>query len=402
MEKRKSFAGRVSRKILVWLCIIMLGLAFFIFSFTDQVTRHHYSESFHNRTLINREYTRRVLSDVYVAVTNNIYYIEQNLDNPDSHLEVMKRIVKNGTRVRSCGISFIEGYYPEKGPSFCPYAWRNPTRPDVIWSDNIINTNNDYLNDKWFTDVINTDSAVWAEPFFDSHDVKTPLTAYMAPIHDKTGRPVAVIGADVSLDWLTDKVNETDSTINKDASLASDLLGLRSKSYILNHDGTFITHQEEERILKDNFFSHIESYDGSDVEGMLQKMKEGKDSEQESAEVFLYDDQKCYVFYTPVKYTRWTIVTVVPWKSIDILGIINGVMLLLILIIAMLIIVAVTHFYIKRETESLKKLVALTDDMAKGKYDSPMPDIETEDEVGLLRDSLENLQYSLSAKSSSR
>jgi HAMP domain-containing protein len=74
-------------------------------------------------------------------------------------------------------------------------------------------------------------------------------------------------------------------------------------------------------------------------------------------------------------------------------------MLLLILIIAMLIIVAVTHFYIKRETESLKKLVALTDDMAKGKYDSPMPDIETDDEIGLLRDSLENLQYSLSAKS---
>ena len=103
---------------------------------------------------VTNEYTRRVISDVYVAVTNNIYYLEQNLDNPDYHKGVMERIVKSGTRVRSCGISFVKDYYyPQKEHRFCPFAWRNVANPEVIWSENMGDADLDYLDADWFTSV---------------------------------------------------------------------------------------------------------------------------------------------------------------------------------------------------------------------------------------------------------
>ena len=104
-EKKKSFGS-----------IILLVASYFVISIAGKATTEHLSEDYHNKILITYEYTRRVISDVYVSVTSNAFFIERNLDKPEEHREVMKRIVENGTRVHSCGISFIEDYYyPKKG-----------------------------------------------------------------------------------------------------------------------------------------------------------------------------------------------------------------------------------------------------------------------------------------------
>jgi hypothetical protein len=359
-KKRKSFAGRIIRKILIWLFFIVIALSYVIFQLEGRATREFYSEIFHNKMLITNEYTRRVISDVYVAVTNNIYYVEQTLDNPDCHKETMERIVKSGTRVRSCGISFIEDYYyPQKGHKFCPYAWRNVAKPDVIFSENMGDADADYLSADWFVDVVNKDSAQWSEPFYESYDEKTTLSAYMVPVHDKTGRTVAVIGADISLDWLTNKLLEMDSTINKNDMLMASKFDLKSNSFIINHDGTYMTHHDEKRIMKENFFNQVEACDGSDVEGLITRMKDGIEQEHKKTEKFIVDGEECYLFYTPVKYTQWVMVTVVPCHAIDTLSLLNGLSMSIMCLLAMLSVVIVCYFYIKSNFDKeMKRAIA--------------------------------------------
>ena len=77
--ENRNIAGKLTRKALIWSGVIVLCLSYFIFSFAGWATREFYTESYHNKMLVTYEYTRRVLSDVYVAVTNNIYYLEQHL-----------------------------------------------------------------------------------------------------------------------------------------------------------------------------------------------------------------------------------------------------------------------------------------------------------------------------------
>ena len=383
-------------KLLIWVVIVILGLSYIILTSEKQATTQFYSEIFYNKMLITNEYVRRVISDVYVAVSNNVYYIEQNLDNPDSHKETMARIVKSGTRVRSCGISFIKDYYPQKGSHYCPFAWRNAANPDIVYTQDMGDADLDYLTADWFLEIINIDSAKWSEPFYDGYDEKTTLSAYEVPIHDKSGSVVAVLGADVSLDWLTKKLEEADTTINKSVMTMASMFEMKSSSFIIYHDGTYITNPEGKRIMKDNFFSHIESCDDSDAEGLIKRMKNGIASHDKAKEKFLIDGKECYIFYTPIKYTRWVMVSVVPCRAVTILSWLNAATVLFIFLLALLLIVFVGYHYIKNAIYPLKQLTKVANDIATGKFDTPMPEMDHSDEISQLRDSIEKMQYSIS------
>lgn len=396
-KKRKTIAGRISRRIMVWTLFIALGLSYVLLRFETQATRQFYSEIYHNKMLITKEYTRRVISDVYVAVTNNIYYVEHTLDQPDVHKKTMERIVESGTRVRSCGISFIEDYYyPQKEHRFCPFAWRNVTNPDVIYSEDMGDADLDYLIADWFLDVVKSDSAKWSEPFYDGYDETTTLAAYMVPIHDPSGRVVAVLGADVSLDWLTAKLSEADSTITSSSMFMPAQFDLKSNSFIVNHDGTFLTHADGERIMKDNFFDQLESCDGSDVDGLVANMKAGVERDHASTDRFLVNGEECYLFYTPVKYTKWVFITTIPCRALDMLSYVNAVTVVAIVILAILLIVFLAHYYLKSGLEPLRQLIGMTDSMAQGRFDSAVSELKHDDEIKQLSDSIENLRFSLS------
>ena len=395
-KKQKSFAKRLTGRILIWVIFVCLGLSYLILHFEIQATRQFYSEIYHNKMLITNEYIRRVISDVYVAVTNNIYFLEHNLDNPDSHKETMERIVKSGTRVRSCGISFIEDYYyPKKEHRFCPFAWRNAANPDEIFSQDMGDADLDYLTADWFLEVLKSDSAQWSEPFYDGYDEKTTLSAYEVPIHDPAGRVVAVLGADISLDWLTSKIKEADTTINKTIMIMASKFEMKSKSFIINHDGTYITNADGRRIMKDNFFKRLGTCDESNVEGVINRMVNST-QDNKSQERFLVDGEECFLFYTPIKYTQWIMVTVVPCRVVDILSYLNGATVVFIILLAMLLIVIVGYYYMKTAIEPIKQLAKVADDIAAGKFDTPMPDMNHNDEICQLRDSIEGMQYMLS------
>ncbi len=396
-KRKKSFAGRLSGRILIWTFLIVLGLSCVILHFAGKATRKFYLDICYNKMLITNEYTRRVLSDVYVAVTNNIYYLEQTLDKPDGHKLTMERIVKSGTRVRSCGISFIEDYYyPQKEHRFCPFAWRNTANPKVIYSQDMGDAAYNYLKSEWFVDIIESDSAKWSEPFFDGYDDNTALTAYTVPIHDSNGRIVAVLGADISLDWLTDKLNEEDNTSNKSVIIDADKLEMQSKCFIINHDGLFITHSDEKRIIKDNFFSLLKPSDGNDVNGLINRMRKGLDPEDVSKDRFIVNGEEYYLMYSPVKYTQWLLVTAVPCSKIDMLSYFYGFSVLIIMLLAIALIIFITYYYIRKGVAPLTQLAVVTDDMAQGKFDTSLPNIGNQDEIGHLRDSIEELQYTLS------
>jgi HAMP domain-containing protein len=397
-RKRKSFAGRLTSRLLIWVIIVTLCLSYVILRSEKQATTLFYSEIFHNKMLITNEYIRRVISDVYVAATNNIYYIEHNLDNPDCHKETMERIVKSGTRVRSCGISFIEDYYPEKGHRYCPFAWRNAADPDIIYSQDMGDADLDYLTADWFLEIVNSDSAQWSEPFYDGYDEKTTLSAYEVPIHDETGRVVAVLGADVSLDWLTYKLNETDTTINKSRMIMASIFEMKSNNFIINHDGSYITNPDGKRIMEDNFFNHLETIDGMEAEEMINRLKNGIANEDRTLDKVLIDGEECYLFYTPIKYTQWVLVSVVPCRAVDILSQLNAAKLLFIFLLAMLLIILVGYYYIKNGIYPLRQLTKVANDIAKGKFDTSMPEMKYKDEISQLRDSIEEMQYRLSNK----
>ena len=131
-EKRRSIARSLTRRIVIWLFVLMGLTSFCMCFFTMLALEYFYSFSYHNSMRSTTEYTRRVQSDIYVAVTNNLALIESQIDHPEQLQATMEQIVSTNNRIRSCGISFIDSYYPQYGRWFCPYAWKEDMDGDGI------------------------------------------------------------------------------------------------------------------------------------------------------------------------------------------------------------------------------------------------------------------------------
>ena len=391
---KHSFARKLTRWVMLVLFIMMGAMAFLIYVLTKSIVVEDGASIFHGSMQTIELSIDDAMSDVSVAVKNNIFEVERCVRQPDQLQGIMQRIVSQNPRIRSCGISFIENYFPQKGRSLCPYAWRNDS---LQVERKMMNDKDfDYLEEDWFRKAIDADSAYWSEPFFDSRDGKTPLVAYMYPIHDPNGRVVAILGADLSLDFLTQLLQEQ----YKKFEIESGIFTLSDKAlfntYVLSRDGTYITHQDQRRILKGNFFVHIKDADEPGVaQETIRQMKNGEKSLEETNKVVLVNREKSYLFYSPLKGTDWILTVSLSMLSLNLLGILLGFMMLMIIASVLLVTFFVCRLAIKRAARPLKQLASITNEMADGQFDTALPVMDSHDEIHLLRDSFENLQHSL-------
>ena len=397
MEKKKknrSFATRLSRWVLLALLVMMGIISYIFYDVCVGVIVSVQGNNFHGSMQSSDICISDVMSDVSVAVTNNIFDIERNLSQPDQLQPIMERIVTQNPRIRSCSISFVENYYPKKGRLFRPYAWRTDSMEvKTRQSGDVLE---DYLNTEKFTEAIARDSACWSKPFIGGHEARTSLVSYQYPIHDQQGKVVAVLDADMSLDFMTQLLDKQDSIFMKNAMLISGENDDVFHSYVLRNDGTFLTHIEPRRILKGNFFVHVKDYDEPGVaENTIKEMKEGVKSSDETSKPLMINRRDTYLFYAPVTGTDWILAVTVPKGAIDYFTLILSVFVVVMFFIVIFVTYLVCRLTIKRATKPLKRLAETADQVAQGQFDTPLPAIKHNDEIRQLRDSFENMQHSL-------
>ena len=388
----RSFAARLSRWVMLVVLVMMAGLAYLLFDAVKTSIVEISGNNFHSSMRSSDRAICDVMSDVSVAVRNNIHDIEFHLAQPDYMQDVVRRMVSENPRIRSCGISFVDSYYPQKGRWFCPYALRNDSM--LVETRLLGSADNDYLTNEWFQEAVAKDSAAWSKPFFDGEDATTPLVAYMHPVHDSKGRVVAIVGADLSLDFMTRILLEQDSIINNEAWLPS--THDRYYSYVLSSDGTFITHPNERRIQKGNFYVHVKDVDepGRAAETVA-NMRKGERSSEETAHPLLVNRKETYLYYAPMTGTDWMLAVPAPKSSLDSTGIITGVGIVFVILFVLLVTYLVCYITILRTAKPLKLLAETADSVAQGRFDTPLPVIKHRDEICQLRDSFENMQQSL-------
>ena len=149
---------------------------------------------------------RNKLAKIEVTLDNMSWVVNRDLEEADWMFETTEMLVKRNSVIKGSGIAFIPNYYPGKGRWFEPSTVR---RADgSLENMQLGSANHDYTKSEFYTVPMATDSCIWSEPYMDNDGSQAEVTTYSVPVHDNKGRIVAVVIADISLDWLDDTMNE--------------------------------------------------------------------------------------------------------------------------------------------------------------------------------------------------
>ena len=379
----RSFAIRLTWRIMLRMILVMIIPVLLLFWLTYSIVVVGGMSICERILKGEKEEVRRITSDLYMAATNTAPFIEEDLDSPDRMYELMNRMLKLNPYMRSCGIYFVEGYYPQKGRLFAPYAFRGDSI--IKESQNACDQGNDYVKAEWFKKAIVSEKGYWAKPFLDNDSAQSPLVSYLLPIHDKKQRTVAVLGVDLSLSWLNEKIQPMES-IHMNDSKEWDA-SYQIYYYMTDSTGTLLVHPDTKRLVRENIQPYIKK-DSDNHNGHLTV----NDSREDEVEI---DDEKVLLCSQVVKYTNWTISIVIPKFYFDIFGYSVAGIAITFILIGMLVVYIFGRCTIKRDVNPLLQLATTADEVAKGNFQTTLPELKSYDEIHKLRDSFEQMQRSL-------
>jgi sigma-B regulation protein RsbU (phosphoserine phosphatase) len=202
-----ALGAKTSVAILVTAALLMLMLSGVQGYYARKQIRANLERNTELDIVIKAQKIKYALKDVESALQNHIDDIQKSLPYPDSLFSVTRRIVERNPSFDGCCIAMIPNYYPEKGRLFQPCSYRDGDTIDTYLYDV---EKYDYTQIAYFYFAVDNDTAYWSEPYLDPDDSSRTLVTYNFPVHDPSGRVVALLGVDLDAAWLGDVLNAHD------------------------------------------------------------------------------------------------------------------------------------------------------------------------------------------------
>ena len=388
MEFKQRFSRKLAWRIVLSVSIVMIVLSVIIYKMVNRSIIEMESMLFTEVMRRTSETINSNMTSVSVGCINSLDKIESSLDKPDSIPHILQRVVAQNPNIAGCAIGFEANYYPQKGRWYEPYAIRNG---EQIVVHLIGGPNHDYLNREWYQSVMTGGSSGWSHPYYDAEGCKTVVATYALPVKNKGGKKIGVFALDLSLYWLADIMRKTDAEIVRhyyDPFFKT----AQVNCIILNKEGTYVAHSDTTRIIHCNFLSEVKASADTNDDLLARQILSGKEGHSEST----IDDERHIVFYCPIENTDWTVAVVVPWILYYGTGQRAGIMLMVLIALSLLVAFFGCVIAIRKMTNPLVKFAESTREIAKGNFQAPLPNIKSNDEIGLLHESFQDMQQSLS------
>lgn len=389
--KIHSFSGRITKRIVLSMLLLMSFIAVLVFLVARAeitvLTSVHYQDILEN---VNDK-VEGMLDKVEVSTVNNLAEIQEHLGSPEEVFNALEKELRLNPHIVGCGLGFNPDYFPEQGHWFEPYVARRHS--GQIERLQIGSANHDYFQAKWYQEAMETGAGHWSDPYYDEAGAKTILSTFSVPVVDSEGRTVGVFGADFPLAWLYERLIQLDQQVNRNLKNSKKIEDERIYCFILGRNGVYIAHPERERFLKGNYFDYAGTKLSEEYRQIGEEMLAGKQDNK----ITYMDGIRSSVYYSPLSRAGWSMAIVVPTSTLYRPGRVIATLILILMGIGLLVTSLISGLSALRATRPLKSLANSAEEIAKGNFDTPLPDIKQDDEIRLLRDSFEDMQHSLSS-----
>ena len=318
----------------------------------------------------------------------NIYFsMNPETDSREKMFTYARKLVETNPYVAGCAIAFKENYYND-GKQFMAYVHYADSAGTAYADSDIVPdemfANSSYTEQIWFTKPMQTGTAIWLNPLKGIKSDEAPIITFSLPIPDKDGKPIGVIGVDVSLRMLSDIISNSKPLDNSYCAL-------------LDRDGTYIVHPLRNKLMTQTALMTKEESARKAAQAML--------SGETGYKAFNMDGQELFIFYKPFKriavtgrsseHLGWSVCIIYTEEEIFGEYYSLSIYIWVIVIISLILSFLVTGFVIHSQLKPLLMLTKQAQYIAKGHLDEPIPDSRRVDEIGRLQRNFKLMQQSL-------
>ena len=289
-----------------------------------------------------------VLSEVEVATDNTDWLVLENLQ-PDALLTISRDMVELNPILDGCSIALEAYFFKDQGKFFSAYSSRRDE--GHIETEQEGNESYFYFGMDWYSLPMQRGKALWIDPFPDSNDItgnnRGLIISYCKPLVTAEGRMIGVISTDISLRKLTQELSK-------------------------------------ERLFPESYFILSDSRD------KIIASTNGDITQEASID---YDHN--LVIANQIPHTDWKLTIVCPKNDIF-KGYYQLIYIVItIVIFGLLLLWVFCYFVVRSNVARLQMLATTTQDMAKGRFDTPIPQTRRKDDIGQLQNSFSAMQASL-------
>lgn len=375
MNWQKSFSSRLSLFVLLIASGLMLGVAILLGLFSSssirQVSRNMAQQHL-NRSILEIE---QVITEVERAVDNLDWVVLQNLDDEKFLYQVTQEIVQANPNIVGSAIAFEPGYY--KGRKyFSPYSYIGDQTHELR-SIQLGNEDYDYPTLDWYQIPKLLGKPYWSEPYYDDGGGGQRMSTYSMPLKDEDGKIIGIMTADISLDWLSDWVNSIRPYRN-------------SFTMMIGRNGSFIAHPDSTKVLNETIFTVAMDLPDTTAFQLGKDMLAGKRGMQR----FSLNGKDSFMVYGPIS-NGWSMGIVNLYG--DIFSSVRrfNMFLVITLLLGLIGMFIGCRNMIRRLTMPIVEFTNSAMTIAKGNFQAMIPEVETQDELKKLRDSLDYMQRSI-------
>lgn len=374
--KHRNFASKLSFYIIIGTTVLFLAL-FTVVSILALKTIRHGSIERANKTLdATIAKVENVMQRVEISTQNLAWFVMENIDNPDKMFEIGANALAANEILYGNSITFESEFYPSKGEYFMVYSFKD--KDGTINSDQTGGYDYDYFTMEWYLGAKLLGKPYWSEPYFDEGGGDAMMATYSVPMFGKNGQFIGVVTSDILLEELTSIVNGIHAFES-------------SFNTILSNSGTFLTHRNPKMVFNHSIVSSAMAINSKEL------MEVGLDLRINDTGYKEFDDEnkmRNFVVYGHLK-NGWAVGIICPIISLLRESNQFSWIMLVAILLGLLLLYVITKRLIDRLAQPITEFAYSAQTIAKGNFSARIPEINSDDELKQLHDSLVYMEKSI-------
>ncbi len=377
MKHQSSLSLKLSFTILGVVLLIFAVIIFYNF----KISQHLLIEGAKNQAKSTTSLTISQIEDALNSVenTSNLVagYISQNSINKPDIEKVLKILANNSQQILS---SFVMLDATTAGSNFDDYYYF--FNKDENGIAQTYKGSADAAAKDWIKRILVKNEPFWSEPYLNQKSGEM-ASAYLVPAYFSDANHALVkglVGIELRLKWLQDLISS--KKIYK-----SDYI------FILSKEGKPVIMPNNSFSYDTDIYALAKKLNNPKLLQLCEKLKNGESGSSEGPG--LLTDFESVIYFSPVPSTKWSVGVVFPKSELYSNLYFTTAKIAAAGLLGFMLIFFTTLFILKRLTKPLRELSLAAENIGQGNFEVEMPDINTNDEVGVLKNSLQTMQHEL-------